>query len=125
MKTLKKAGTQINKVFEWFLTIAVVSMAVYCVWGAVSTDKGDFYVFGYKPVVVLTGSMEPFMRTNSLVIIKSTKDIKENDVIMFSVDETMVCHRVAGIDKEGKIHRIYYSENVEGKKSYEKNGISE
>lgn len=29
------------------------------------------------------------------------------------------------IDKEGKIHRIYYSENVEGKKSYEKNGISE
>ena len=43
------------------------------------------------------------MRTNSLVIIKSTKDIKENDVIMFSVDETMVCHRVAGIDKEGKI----------------------
>lgn len=104
MKTVKKAGTQINKVFEWFLTIAVVSMAVYCVWGAVSTDKGDFYVFGYKPVVVLTGSMEPFMRTNSLVIIKSTKDIKENDVIMFSVDdETMVCHRVAGIDKEGKI----------------------
>ena len=90
MKTVKKAGTQINKVFEWFLTIAVVSMAVYCVWGAVSTDKGDFYVFGYKPVVVLTGSMEPFMRTNSLVIIKSTKDIKENDVIMFSVDETMV-----------------------------------
>ena len=103
MKTLKKAGTQINKVFEWFLTIAVVSMAVYCVWGAVSKDNHDFYVFGYKPVVVLTGSMEPFMRTNSLVIIKSTKDIKENDVIMFSVDETMVCHRVAGIDKEGKI----------------------
>ena len=103
MKTLKKAGTQINKSFEWLLTIAVTSMAVSCVCGAVSTDKGDFYVFGYKPVVVLTGSMEPFMRTNSLVIIKSTKDIKENDVIMFSVDETMVCHRVAGIDKEGKI----------------------
>ena len=48
MKTLKKAGTQINKVFEWFLTIAVVSMAVYCVWGAVSKENHDFYVFGYK-----------------------------------------------------------------------------
>lgn len=104
MKTVKKAGTQINKVLEWLLTIAVVSMAVYCVWGAVSSDKGDFYVFGYKPVVVLTGSMEPFMRTNSVAVVKETKDIEKNDVIMFAVDdETMVCHRVVGIDKEGNI----------------------
>lgn len=104
IKTVKKAGTQLKKALEWLLTIAVVSMAVYCMWGAVNKDKGDFYVFGYKPVVVLSGSMEPFMMTDSLVIIKKTKDIKENDVIMFSVDdETMVCHRVVEIDKEGKI----------------------
>ena len=89
---------------DWILTIAVIGLSVYCMWCAANKDKDDFYVFGYKPVVVLSGSMEPFMTTNSLVIIKRTKDIKENDVIMFSVDdETMVCHRVVEIDKEGKI----------------------
>ena len=104
MKTVKKAGAQINKVFEWLLTIAVVSMAVYCVWGAVSKENHDFYVIGYKPVVVLTGSMEPFMRTNSVAVVKATKDVEKNDVIMFAVDdETMVCHRVIGIDREGNI----------------------
>lgn len=104
MKGIKKTGKAMYKVFEWLLTIAAAVMALYCVSCAVSKDNKDFYVFGYKPVVVLSGSMEPFMQTNSLVIVKSTKDIKENDVIMFSVDdETMVCHRAVEIDKEGNI----------------------
>lgn len=104
MKKIKKTWTLLCKILEWLLTFAVVGLAVYCVWGAASKDNSDFYVFGYKPVVVLSGSMEPFMETNSLVIVKETQDIKENDVIMFSADdETMVCHRVVGIDGEGKI----------------------
>ena len=44
------------------------------------------------------------METNSLVIVKQTKDIQEKDVVMFHLDEdNMVCHRVMDIDDEGSI----------------------
>lgn len=101
---MRRVWTPIHKAAEWILTAAVIALAVYCIWGAASKGRGEFYVFGYKPVVVLTGSMEPFMKEDSLVIVKETKEIGENDVIMFSVDDgTMVCHRVIGIDGEGGI----------------------
>ncbi|MFR5219577.1 MAG: signal peptidase I [Thomasclavelia ramosa] len=47
-------------------------------------------VVGYKPVVVLSGSMEPTYPVGSLIYYKaaSFEDIKEND------DDTLVTHRV-------------------------------
>lgn len=57
--------------------------------------KDEFYIFGYRPVVVLSGSMEPYMQTNSVAVIQKTKDIEKGDVVMFRVDEdTLVCHSV-------------------------------
>ena len=54
-------------------------------------------VVGYKPVVVLSGSMEPTYPVGSLIYYKaaSFEDIKENDAITFRVDDdTLVTHRV-------------------------------
>ncbi|EGG87559.1 signal peptidase I [Lachnospiraceae bacterium 9_1_43BFAA] len=66
--------------------------------------KDEFYIFGYRPVVVLSGSMEPYMQTNSVAIIQKTKDIEKGDVVMFRVDEdTLVCHRAVKIDEKGNI----------------------
>ena len=46
-------------------------------------------VVGYKPVVVLSGSMEPTYPVGSLIYYKaaSFEDIKENDAIPFRVDD--------------------------------------
>ena len=94
MKDAKKTFQMIRKVAEWVLTIAIIALSLYCIVG-VLTKGSEFYFFGYKPVVVLSGSMEPYMETNSLVIVKQTKDIQEKDVVMFHLDENnMVCHRV-------------------------------
>ena len=54
-------------------------------------------VVGYKPVVVLSGSMEPTYPVGSLIYYKaaSFEDIKENDAITFRVDDdTLVTQRV-------------------------------
>lgn len=70
----------------------------------VAIQKDEFYVFGYRPVLVLSGSMEPYMETNSVAIVKKTKDIQEGDVVMFRIDEdTRVCHRAVDIDAKGNI----------------------
>lgn len=94
----------IRKVLEWALTISMVCPAVYCVMVVSTHSKKDFYIMGYKPVMILSGSMEPYMKKDSIVIVKKTQDIKENDVIMFSIDEkTKVCHRAVAIDEKGRI----------------------
>lgn len=103
MKDAKKTFQMIRKVAEWVLTIAIIALSLYCIVGVIAKGS-EFYFFGYKPVVVLSGSMEPYMETNSLVIVKQTKDIQEKDVVMFHLDEdNMVCHRVMDIDDEGSI----------------------
>ena len=40
---------------------------------------------GYKPLFVLTGSMEPGIKTGDMIIVKGIKEskIKEGDVVTF------------------------------------------
>lgn len=53
-------------------------------------------VIGYKPVVVLSGSMEPTYPVGSLIYYKSAsfEDINENDAITFHIEDALVTHRV-------------------------------
>ena len=54
-------------------------------------------VMGYKPVVVLSGSMEPSYHVGSVIYYKDTafKDIEKGDAITFKIDgDTLVTHRV-------------------------------
>jgi signal peptidase len=57
---------------------------------------------GYKPMVILSGSMEPAYHVGGLVFINSNaslQDIKVGDVVAYNVDEdTVVTHRVVSID---------------------------
>ncbi len=68
-------------------------------------DSIDF--MGYKPLFVLTGSMEPGIKTGDMVIVKEIKqaNLKEGDVITYSLgnkSET-VTHRIIKIvEKDGK-----------------------
>ena len=63
------------------------------------------YIFGYTPYVVLSGSMEPTIKTGSLCFINrhaSYKDIKKKDIIAFRLDDkTLVTHRVVKVTKDG------------------------
>ena len=54
-------------------------------------------VFGYKPLVVLSGSMEPTYKVGGIVYYKTVNpfEIKQGDIITFKADEkTIVSHRV-------------------------------
>ena len=61
------------------------------------------FMFGYKPAIVLSGSMEPTIETGSIVLIdkNDTEDIAKGDIIAFNVDNTFITHRVTKIDDEG------------------------
>ena len=62
---------------------------------------------GYKPLFVLTGSMEPGIKTGDMIIVKAIKQssIKEGDVITYALGNTSetVTHRVIKVvQKDGK-----------------------
>jgi len=69
-------------------------------------EKGDIYIFGYKPFFIATGSMEPEYKTKSLVIIKKGgyEQVKVGDVIAFKMEDSgssLAFHRVVNITKNG------------------------
>ena len=62
----------------------------------------NFYPFGIKVAIVLTGSMEPTLEINDFVIVKKPSNIKENDIISYNdnISKKEVLHRVIKIDED-------------------------
>ncbi len=64
--------------------------------------KNGYLNSSYKLLIVLSGSMEPQIKTGSLVITKSEKNYKVKDVVAFeSSNNDLVTHRIEGITNAG------------------------
>ena len=66
--------------------------------------------FGWKPFIVLSGSMEKQIYAGDIAVIKTVdkNQIKENDIIAFKKDETVITHRIVKIEeKDG--NKIFYT----------------
>jgi len=63
------------------------------------------YLFGIKPYIVVSGSMEPTIKTGGVIFINTNydvNDVQKNDVIAYkSSNEVLVVHRVIDINNEG------------------------
>ena len=62
-------------------------------------------VFKYRPVAILTYSMEPiFTRGDAVIVEKLNKEeknkLKKGDIIQYQVDKTVVVHRIIKVKKE-------------------------
>jgi signal peptidase I len=53
---------------------------------------------GYGLSVVLSGSMEPFLYIDDLVIIEETKEVEVGDVVVYEKDDDLIIHRVVEAD---------------------------
>ena len=87
----------IKKIINVLTTLIIVVGGIFLV----------LYLFGIVPYVILSGSMEPTIKTGSLCFINKKVDvqeIKKKDVIAFKLDDgTLVTHRVDKINKDGII----------------------
>ena len=57
-------------------------------------------IFGFRLYRIATGSMVPYLNINDYILVKSTNDYKEGDVITYLKDETYVTHRIVSITEE-------------------------
>ena len=58
---------------------------------------------GYTIFQVVTGSMEPVIKIDDIVIVKITKDVKEDDIITYKADDNFITHRIIKINNDSII----------------------
>lgn len=100
-KTRKKIGDIIINIIL-ILSFVVLGLAIVT---AVKYKENpeDAYLFGYKPVYVMTGSMEPTLREKGICIVQKTDydSVDVDDIIMYQIDDKIITHRIIEKTEEG------------------------
>lgn len=61
--------------------------------------------FGYGGAVVLSGSMEPTIMTDELIIVQAADSYQPNDIVVYQTGKILVVHRIVEMDEETVITR--------------------
>jgi signal peptidase I len=94
------------KVFTYLLSISVLSCIVFLLFVTYQAQQNPNKIpsfFGYKPLTVLTNSMEPKISAGDMIFVKEgTGEVKEKEIITFRTDDQkVVTHRVVKVTPEG------------------------
>lgn len=101
--TLGKAMTVAGIAVCVFLVFVLIVNVTFIVKSYIYPDKVPDFL-GYKPFIVLSGSMEPTILAGDLIITKmiDPETVATGDIIAFRADKnTVVTHRVTGVQTEG------------------------
>ena len=119
-----------TKVISFILNTLLTIITIVIIIGAyymyqVKIQKKDYAnLFGYSLFEVATGSMSPTIEVGDVVITKLTKEVKENDIIVYIDENNIITHRL--IEKNGnKIITRGDANNSEDKPIEEKMIIGE
>ena len=88
---------KVFKIIYYVFLVAIALVAVLLIWSALPIKNGP------KVFIVQSGSMEPAIRTGSIVVVKSVGEYKVGDVITFgpyNKTKTPTTHRLVEI-KDG------------------------
>ncbi len=92
--------SKVLKIFFFMIAAVILLIAGIIIFKANTNPDQVPDVFGYKPMIVLTGSMETSIHAGDLVFVKvvDTTKLKEKDVIAFRNEkDTVTTHRIVEI----------------------------
>ena len=97
---MNKVKKYIIKIAEIILNILLIIVFAILIIGSyysiqINVFHNDYAnLFGYTFFEVATGSMYPTIEVGDIVIVNITKDIKENDIIVYKDEENFITHRI-------------------------------
>ena len=56
--------------------------------------------FGFRTFKIVSGSMEPYIHINDIVIIKKSNNYKVNDVVTYKSNKEYITHRIVSTDDD-------------------------
>lgn len=104
------SGKRILKAVSSLMTAVIFLVFLTTLFLVILTKAsgGEPSLFGYQLKTVLSGSMEPKIKTGAILSIKETEDptvFQEGDVITFMTeDETLVTHRIIEVQQDGQVY---------------------
>ncbi len=89
------------------LLVLIAFYALFCSYKEQSRGT-PFFLFGWKPVIVLSDSMEPTYTSGEIVLVREKQESpKLNEIVMFRQKNygmnSYVTHRIVGYDSDGYI----------------------
>ena len=107
-KSDAKAGNVISKVVNVIINCIFVLAVLFLIISVKTaydfkSNPEDAYVFGYKPVYILTGSMEPTLREKGVCVVKKATydEVDVGDIIMYTIEDKTITHRIVEKTEEG------------------------
>lgn len=95
---MKKGRKLIGRYLPILIISLVIGIAGYS-WNAKKIANNQMPMpLGFGVSVVLSGSMEPTLHVNDLVIIRPAEEYEPGDVIVYQVDSILVIHRLLETD---------------------------
>ena len=117
--------TVLNLIYA-ILTIILIIL-IYNIIQVSILNKPYIDIFGYSFFEVKTGSMSGTMEIGDIILVKLTKDVKENDIVTYEQDNILITHRIIEKQEENIITKgdannkeddPIKSENIIGKVEY-------
>ena len=88
-----------------FLVVVSLILGVNLyLWNAQSlTGNALPMPFGYGAAVVLTGSMEPTIMVDDLILVREQDDYEVDDIVVYQSGNMLVVHRIVELDEENVV----------------------
>ena len=105
---LKSRLTRINGiVLDILIVIAVIIILIglYYEFQLRVLKNDRVNICGYSVFQVVTGSMSPTLEIGDVIVVKITKDIEIDDIIVFKDEDSFITHRLISKDGEQLITR--------------------
>ena len=94
----------LNKIFQIFIDILIfiitllVFLSLYNMISIKVLHKNQNNIFGITIFKIISGSMEPTINVNDLIVVSQTDQIKENDIVTYRENDDFITHRVIKIE---------------------------
>ena len=102
-RSRKKKSNALLRVVLIVLISLVIGLNVYQ-WNAKRLVGNSFPMpLGFGMAVVLSGSMEPTLRVNDLVVVTPAEAYREGEIIVFQQEGDLIIHRIISVDETAQI----------------------
>lgn len=94
----------VEKIISFILNVLLIIVTIVIVIGfyyiyQIKIAQNDYAnLFGHTFFEVATGSMSPTLQIGDVIVVKITKEIKENDIIVYKDGESIITHRLVKKD---------------------------
>lgn len=95
----------ILRVFLYVIMSLAIGFTVYLLNAKIILRNALPTPFGYGVGVVVSGSMEPEISVDDVIVVKKTSDYKVGDIVVYQDKEIIVVHKIVKIEGEYVITR--------------------